>query len=238
MMQKNKIILVVPALNEQGKIGRVVRGAPGRIVDEILVVDDGSTDNTKKEAEEAGAKVISHPGNKGVGAALRTGMEYALTQGFDIVVIMGGDDQDRGGEMDLLLGPIVEEGYDFVQGSRRLGGKRAVNLPLFRRVTTKGYSWLFRMLTGFPCTDGTNGFRAFRTSLLKDERINLRQDWLDTYELEPYLFYKTIELGYKVQEAPVTKVYHLDKGYTKMVAFRDWWRILRPLIFLKIGLKK
>lgn len=237
-MGKSKVILVVPALNEEGKIRRVVWGAPKEIVDEILVVDDGSTDNTRKEAEEAGAKVISHPNNKGVGAALRTGMEYALKEGFDIVVIMGGDDQDRGEEMDILIRPIVEEGYDFVQGSRRLGGKRAVNLPFFRRVTTKGYSLLFRLLTGFPCTDGTNGFRAFKTSLLKDKRINLPQDWLDAYELEPYLFYKVINLGYKVKESPVTKVYHLDDGYTKMVPFRDWWRILRPLIFLKLGLKK
>jgi dolichol-phosphate mannosyltransferase len=69
--------------------------------------------------------------------------------------------------------------------------------------------------------------------------MNIRQDWLDKYELEPYLFYKTIKLNYKVTEAPVTKFYPANKiGYTKMKPFLDWWRISRPLLYLWLGFKR
>ena len=76
-----------------------------------------------------------------------------------------------------------------------LYGKRVINMPHFRRLTTKVYSVAFNLLVETKVTDGTNGFRAFKLDILKDKRINLWQDWLNTYELEPYLFYKTIKCG-------------------------------------------
>ncbi|MBU1853746.1 MAG: hypothetical protein KJ957_06870, partial [Candidatus Omnitrophica bacterium] len=114
-----------------------------------------------------------------------------------------------------------------------------VNMPLFRLVTTLMYSFLLKVITGFPVSDGTNGFRAFRLNILKDDRINLWQAWLDRYELEPYLFYKVIEYNFRVKEVPVTKYYPRKKiGYTKMVPIVSWWSILRPLILLKLGIKR
>lgn len=98
-------------------------------------------------------------------------------------------------------------------------------------------SLVFRLLTGFPATDATNGFRAFSTAVVGDERIRLHQTWLDTYELEPYLLYQAIRYGWRVREAPVTKRYHRDLGYSKMLPGRDWWRILRPILFLRLGLR-
>ena len=95
---------------------------------------------------------------------------------------------------------------------------------------------LFRLASGRAVTDGTNGMRAFRLSLLDDPRIRLEQDWLDRYELEPYLLFQTIRAGYRVREAPVTVRYH-GRGTTKMHLFRDGWRILRPLVFLRFGLR-
>ena len=231
-------ILLLPALNEEGKVGKVVANTV-KLVDEILVIDDGSTDNTGAEAAREGATVIRHEENRGVGAAIRNGIMYAISNGFEIIVVMGADDQDRADEMHRLINPIMNDGYDFTQGSRRLYGKRVVNMPLFRRITTKIYSLFFRILTGFPATDGTNGYRAMRSSIFKDERIDLDQDWLNRYELEPYILYKVIKLGYRVREVPVTKLYHRgDVGYTKMVPILDWWSILRPLIYLKFGIKR
>ncbi|MBI3269151.1 MAG: glycosyltransferase family 2 protein [Planctomycetes bacterium] len=234
-----KVMLLAPAYNEEGKVGQVVKGADRSLVDEVVIVDDGSKDRTAEEARAAGATVVVHEKNAGVGAAIRTGYRYAMEKGYDIVVVMGADCQDRHDEMVNLLQPIVEGGFDFVQGSRRIDGLRTVNMPLFRRVTTRAYSIFFRLITGFPCTDGTNGYRAVRVSILRDPRIKMDQEWLNRYELEPYIFYKVIELKYKVTEAPVTKIYHTDDiGYTKMVPIVDWWRIARPLLFLRLGLRK
>lgn len=87
-------------------------------------------------------------------------------------------------------------------------------------------------------TDTTNGFRALRLSVLEDRRINLDQDWLDQYELEPYLLFKTIQLGYRAVEVPVTKVYPpRGNAYTKMRPLFDWWSILRPIFLLGLGLR-
>jgi len=242
VMKKDRIILILPALNEQGKISKVIdktKNAGHGLVDEILVIDDGSTDHTADEAREHGARVISQRVNMGVGAAIRTGIEYALDKRFDIVVVMGADDQDNPREIPRVLRPIMDDHFVFVQGSRYVAGGERVNIPLFRWITTGVYSLLFKITMKFPVTDGTNGFRAFRTSIFQDKEINLWQSWLNRYELEPYLYYKVIEKGLAVTDAPVTKSYPEGKvGYTKMVPILDWWSILRPLVYLRFGLRK
>ena len=88
-------------------------------------------------------------------------------------------------------------------------------------------------------TDSTNGFRAMRLSIFNNPKINLNQSWLDCYELEPYILYKSLTLGFKVREAPVTKIYPPKKlGYTKMRPLSGWWSMLRPLVYLGLGIKK
>lgn len=233
----SRILIIAPAYNEAGKIGKVVEKVKAAVPYDLLVVDDCSTDQTAIEAQQAGAKVISHSRNQGVGAAIRTGVDYALNQGYEVVAIVSGDDQHDPNELPGLLAPVLEEGYDFVQGSRRLGGLNAPEIGLFRRVFTQVYAIAFRLLTGFACTDATNGGRAFRTSIFQNKSINLWQEWLNTYELEPYLFYKVVRGPFRVTEAPMKVIYH-RQGTTKMKPFRDWWRILRPIIFLSLGLRR
>lgn len=231
---KLRAIVVIPAYNEQGKVGRVVSKVPAGLVDQVLVVDDCSQDQTADEARRAGAGVLSHERNQGVGAAIRSGIDYARAHDYDIVAVLSGDDQHDPRELKGLLEPITRQGYDFVQGSRRLTGLHADHIGWFRRIFTWFYALIFRLLTGFPCTDATNGGRAFRTRIFSDKSINLWQDWLNTYELEPYLLYKVVRHGYRVTEAPMRVIYH-QRGTTKMKPFRDWWRILRPMIFLSLG---
>jgi len=238
--KSERVACILPAYNEEGKIGKVVLSViQEEIVEAVVAVDDGSTDQTAREAESSGATVIRHARNSGVGAAIRSGLIYAREKGFTVALIMGADDQDNPDEIHRLLYPILNDRFDFVQGSRYMSGGRVENIPLFRLVTTRFFSFLAGLLLAHPLTDGTNGFRSFRLSILDHSAINIHQEWLDHYELEPYIYYKAIENKFYVTEVPVTKRYPQGhSGYTKMIPVLSWWSILRPLLLLRLGIKK
>ncbi len=232
-----RVAVIVPAWNERGKIGDVVRKVPRRWAGCVIVVDDCSTDGTSEEARSAGAEVVlRHDRNRGVGAGIRSGLLEARRRGFEVAAVLSGDDQHVPDELPRILGPVCAGEADLVQGSRWLPGGATPGIPAQRRWLTRLYPRLFSLATGVAITDGTNGMRALRLSLLDDPRIRLEQDWLDSYELEPYLLYQVVRLGYRVREAPVTVRYH-GRGTTKMKLLRDGWRILRPIVYLRLGLK-
>ncbi|MDI6751438.1 MAG: glycosyltransferase family 2 protein [bacterium] len=232
-------IAIIPVFNEAFFLKKTLSSI-SNCVNEILVVDDGSNDRSPEIAKECGATVITHTQNQGVGATIRSGIEYALKKGIDIVVVLSGSGKTPGHQIPILLKPILENRYDFVQGSRYLRKGEGKNMPLHRAFGTRGYSAIFSILALKMVTDGSSGFRAFKTKIFEDTRINLHQSWLNRYELEPYLYYKVLTLGYRVTEAPVTIEYPNEKGisYTKMKILYDWWSITRPLFYLRLGMKK
>jgi len=236
---EKRVIAFAPATNELGKIGEVVRRVPRDVVHEILVYDDGSTDGTGDEARAAGARVLRSDTRSGVGSVIRQAIRYGRSEGYDVLVVMAGNNKDDPGEIPLLLSPILRDGFDFVQGSRYLPGGGFGNMPVYRTLATRFvHPLLFSMVSGQRITDSTNGFRAIRLGLFDDPRIKIDQPWLDQYELEPYIFYKAIRLGYKVREVPVHKIYpDWKRGYTKMRPITGWWSILKPLVYLGLGLK-
>lgn len=239
MYKGKKIIAIAPVFNEELKIGEVVRRIPRDVVDEILVVDDGSTDSSVTVAESQGATTISLGSTIGVGAAIRAGYQYAVENGFGIAVVMAGNNKDHPEEIPLLLDPIVSGNAALVQGSRWLGNVGDLGeMPLYRRIATRLHPWLFNLISGASMTDTTNGFRAASLELLSDSRLNLDQEWLNEYELEVYLLYKARKLGYPVVEVPVTKTYPPKAlGQTKMKPIIGWWSILRPLFLLGLRIR-
>lgn len=225
-MGEHRILIILPAYNEEGKIGSLVRKTKNSIATDTFVGCDGCTDNTPKEAEEAGAIVSYKPERTGIGAAIRRGIDYAMENNYDVCVIMGGDDQDDPQELPNLIKKL-DEGYDFVIGSRYIPGGKTVNQPFFRLLTTKTYSVFFSVLTRKWLTDASNGYRAFRTDMCRD--LNIWRPELDHYELEPTVLYDAVR-RFRFDEAPVTKYYHVDKSFSKMRPFYDWYAILKPVM--------
>ncbi|MEM1008360.1 MAG: glycosyltransferase family 2 protein [Myxococcota bacterium] len=240
MYKERRILVTAPAWNEEKKIGKVVERIPKDIADHILVVDDGSTDNTAQVARDAGAEVLSLHAVLGVGYALREAFKFGQREKFDIIVILAGNNKDSPEEIPRLLEPICENDIDFVMGSRFLaGGQYGGDMPLYRKLATRIHPLCVSALTRQWVTESTNGFRAMKLSVLDNPQINLNQSWLDHYELEVYLLMRILQLNYRTAEVPCTKIYPNSKiGNTKMRPLVDWWKMLRPIFLVGLGLRK
>jgi len=240
MLKNHRIICIIPSFNEQGKTKKVTDNMPLDVVDETLVVNDGSSDNTCQEIQESKKATVLHNEKRmGIGFAIRRGLEYALKNNYDIIVVMAGNGKDNPKEIPRLIEPIVERNYDYVQGSRYLPGGEYGKMPFHRTIVTRVYPLLVRLLYFKKITDGTNGFRAYKASILKDKRINLYQEWLREC-LEYYLSIKVIQLKYKITEAPVSKFYPQGVKYNQYSKVKParFIKRLKPLFFLRFGIKK
>ena len=238
-------LVVIPVYGQVGTIGKVLAKFTDPAVDEICLVVDCPTAGLLREIEIAGKEIeipihiIKNSRRMGVGYAIRKGIKYALSNGYDIIVVMAGNNKDNPREIPRLLAPILKEDYDYVQGSRFLPGGKRVKNPFLRGVFSRLYPFFWTLFTNVRCTDVTNGFRAYKLKIFSDKLINIWQSWLDSYELEYYIHYKVLTSGYKTKEVPVSKIYpHRHKGgYSNISPFRDWWKIVGPLVYLKLGVK-
>jgi len=235
-----RVMIGVGGYDEERTIGDVLSRFDPAVLDDVVVIDDGSIDKTPEIVAQAGVTLIRHQNNRGVGAAIKSLIRHALDHGYDVIVLMAGNGKDDPRQIPGLLAPILNEGYDYVQGSRYLPGGGTDHLPLQRAVLIHLLAQFYRLLTGFPSTDPSNGFRAYKLSLLSDPRLDIWQDWLDDYGLEHYLNYLVLRLGYRVKEVPVSKTYPGEHGvrYSHVRPVVDWWKSVRPIFYLRFGWKQ
>jgi hypothetical protein len=153
-----RLLAVIPAYNEERAVGSVVLRL-SQLVDQVIVVDDGSRDATAEVARLAGARVISHPTNQGYGAAIRTGLAAAQELLPRAVVLMDADGQHRIEDVHQVLQPVLDDEADVSVGSRFADGRSRV--PVVRRVAQHGLTWLSNVGSGVKLTDSQSGMRAF-----------------------------------------------------------------------------
>lgn len=158
-----QVLVVIPALNERGRIGPVVQRVRAQLEADVLVVDDGSTDTTAAEAMEAGARVARHATNLGYGSALQTGYRFALRHGYDAVLQLDADGQHDPESIPVLLTAL--DGADVVVGSRFLGAS-TYRASFARRVGMKLFGLIGGALSGRRLTDPTSGFQAISRAAL------------------------------------------------------------------------
>ena len=190
-----KTAVIIPAYNEEKSIAKVINDIPKDIVNEVVVVNNNSTDDTVKAAGEAGATVLNES-FQGYGATCLKGIEYC--KDFDIIVFLDGDYSDYPQEMNLLVYPIINNGYDFVIGSRVTGRREKGALPFQSRVGSIIAGFLINLFWGEKFTD-LGPFRAIRFDKLK--ALNMEDKWYGwTVEMQ----IKAARDNYKITEVPVS----------------------------------
>jgi len=197
---KDNLLIIVPAMNERGAIGTIVTGLRDTVPQaDILVIDDGSHDNTAQLARDAGAMVAQMPFNVGIGAATSAGYLYACRLGYDLVVRVDGDGQHDLSCIENVLAPIISGEADMVVGSRFLEGGTGGTASVFRNAGVRYFSFLISRLTGNYLTDTTSGFRGTNKVAA---RILAQHQPSDYPEVESLLLLH--RAGLRVCEVPVT----------------------------------
>ena len=201
-----KSIVIIPALNEEAAIGSIVKRSL-QYVDDVLVIDDGSDDNTSKIASESGARVIKHPNNLGKGVSLKDA--FGEVSGYDIVVTIDGDGQHNPDEIPSLMGPVRDGSADLVNGSRYLNGFDE-ETPAYRRVGQRVLDIATNITSGTNVTDSQSGFRAFNGKTIKCYRFR------DTgFGIESEMLADAAEHDLKIVEVPITVRYDVENSSTK-----------------------
>ena len=222
MKETPKITLILPVHNEEQSIGPVI--AQSREVlgpeNEILVVDDGGTDNTAAEVKKTNARLISHTENKGKGAALQTGIAHALGE---IIVVMDADGQDDPSEIPLLLKALEDNDADFVNGSRFIGTLQKGAMSRLNRLGTFGVDFILNRILKVKITDRQAGFRAFKADKLR--ALHLKSAW-DDVETETVI--KAHRKKYKIVEIPVIRERreYGESGHKKLKFAARFFRLL------------
>lgn len=238
--KKKKYALLIPIINEGSHIKNELTKAQiagvNDLVD-IIICDGGSTDGSTSDRVLKSFKVNTLLTKKDVGkqgAQLRMGIWWALERGYEGIITVDGNDKDSIEDVHKFVAKL-EEGYDFVQGSRFIKGGKAINTPKIRTIALRLlHAPVISLTAGKWYTDTTNNYRAYSQKYLTDERVKPLRDIFMTYELLAYLSVRADQLGMKTCEIPVTRAYpKTGKTRTKISFFKGNSELLK-ILFLNL----
>ncbi|MEA2016317.1 MAG: glycosyltransferase family 2 protein [Actinomycetota bacterium] len=209
---KNKIAILIPAYNEEKYIKSVIKDCLSYHLD-IIIVDDGSVDNTFKkiksipEPDNSKITLIRHRVNKGKGQSLRTGFLYVIKNNYSGIITIDADGQHDTGEIVNFLKIIEKENPDLIIGNRLSNTK---NMPFIRLATNVFTSWIISIISGRKIRDVQSGFRYLKTDVIKNIKLET-----GNFDTEPEIIMKSIWYGYNIKNIPIKTIYH--KNFTSYV---------------------
>lgn len=226
---KNSYLAIVPAFNEQGSVGAVVRAIKHARADfDVVVIDDGSTDDTASQAWEAGAAVISHPFNLGIGASVQCGLQHAYTHDYQVAVQVDGDGQHDPAFLQALL-DAIEDGADVAWGSRFIGdGDYPMSFP--RRVGRRVFAVIMSLIVRQRITDPTSGFRMLNRRAIKMFALDYPNDYPEVEAIQ--LMHSS---GLVFREVPV-RMRERQAGQSSITAAQSVYYMVKVLLAVLIGL--
>ena len=229
-----KILVIIPAYNEEENIlntynSIIEYNKKNNTNYDVIVINDGSKDNTSKICYENNIPVIDLVQNLGIGGAVQTGYKYALYNNYDIAVQFDGDGQHDVNYIKNIISPIIDNKYDIVIGSRFINKeKEGFKSSFFRRVGIRIISGLIKFSCGKKIYDTTSGFRAINKSLIKDFCINYPSEYP-----EPVSTAFAVKKGYKVLEVPV-QMHERQGGVSSIKAWKNAYYMLNVGLALVI----
>lgn len=230
-------VVLIPIINEGERIKKELEKAlENKVADyaDIVICDGGSTDGSTEENElkrlQVNTLLVKQDTGK-QGAQLRMGIWWALERNYKGIITIDGNNKDSIEDVPNFIKKL-EEGYDFIQGSRFIKGGKAINTPLIRLISVKLiHAPIISLTARQRFTDTTNAYRAYSARYLRDERVKPLRDIFMTYELLAYLSVRATQIGYKACEIPVTRAYPAKgKTPTKISFFKGNSQLMKILI--------
>lgn len=219
-----RVLAVIPAYNEENQVGKVVRQVRAHHLP-VLVVDDGSTDNTAVRAEAAGAYIVHLAGNQGKGTALATGFRWALAHGYDALLTLDADGQHDPAEIPLFLQAYADNNHDLLIGARNFD-----DMPWTRYTMNMLGRWTFTWVMGEPMLDNQSGYRLISDRLAA---ASLESEE-NGYEFEVDMIVICLQKGYTLGWVPIQTIYNGERSHINHVQhvynyLRLLWRVRQQL---------
>jgi glycosyltransferase involved in cell wall biosynthesis len=214
-----KKVAIIPVYNGEEQIKSLIRRTR-KYVDDLVVVDDGSTDKTAKIAEKEKAIVIRHEKNRGKGASLQTGIDYILGRDYELVIMMDADGQHRPEEIPKFIRHYKKTQAPVIVGNRM---KNPQNMPLIRKLTNRVMSAMLSKICGQSIPDSQCGYKLISKGVFEEIKL-----LYSNYEIESEILIRASRKGFKIDSVPIATVYQQEKSYINPIL--DTARFIKLLI--------
>jgi len=231
-----RTLIVIPCYNARSTLEDVIKRTPKEFRAGLLVVDDGSTDDTINVLEKNDIKFIRHQRNLGYGAAQKTGFRFAVRNGYDLVVILHADGQYPPEKIQSLISPIIKEEADIVSGSRMLKESNRREMPILRNVGNRFLSLLENLALGTSLNCYHCGFRAYSKKFLESVNFTLNSNG---FEFDSEILFQAVSKGFRIKQIPIDAHYGKEISYLKPLTYGlSILRIVSNYTFCRLHITK